>query len=89
MENDKSLTTRMLAENFQCQSINGCLSPQKAWKSVENHWMVPHELSDNRADRVRIFTELLQQNKQAPFLKNLVTGDESWLIFKNVHRKEY
>ncbi|GFV64623.1 histone-lysine N-methyltransferase SETMAR [Trichonephila clavipes] len=48
----------------------------------------PHELSDNnRADRVRVFTELLQRNEQTPFLKNLVNGNESWFFFKNVKRK--
>ncbi|GFS37442.1 histone-lysine N-methyltransferase SETMAR [Trichonephila inaurata madagascariensis] len=35
-----------------------------------------------------IFTELLQRDEQTPFLKNLVTGDESWLLFKNVRRKK-
>ncbi|GFW98958.1 histone-lysine N-methyltransferase SETMAR [Trichonephila clavipes] len=67
-----------------------CLNPRLfvASKSLENHWMCPHDLSDNnRADRVRIFPESLQRNEQTPFLKNLVTGDESWLPFKNVKRK--
>ncbi|GFV22656.1 histone-lysine N-methyltransferase SETMAR [Trichonephila clavipes] len=36
---------------------------------------------------VGIFTELLLRNEQTPFLKNLVTGGESWLLFKNVKRK--
>ena len=49
---------------------------------------VPNEFSDNnKAERVRIFTDLLRQNKQAPYLKNLVTGYELWLLFKNVKRK--
>ena len=47
-----------------------------------------HELSDNnKAERIRIFTDFLQRNEQTPFLKNLVTGDESWLLFKNVKRR--
>ncbi|GFS53959.1 hypothetical protein TNCV_3761781 [Trichonephila clavipes] len=48
----------------------------------------PHKLSDNnRTDRVRIFTELLQRNEQTSFLKNLVTGDESRLLQK-LQKKE-
>ncbi|GFW19106.1 uncharacterized protein TNCV_254361 [Trichonephila clavipes] len=69
-EEDESLTTRTGCR-LQCQSIHGRSSPQKAWKIAG--W-VPHELSDdNRADCVRIFTKLLQQNKQTPVLKNLVS----------------
>ncbi|GFV88764.1 histone-lysine N-methyltransferase SETMAR [Trichonephila clavipes] len=62
---------------------------KKLGKVGQNAGWVLHELSDsNRADHVRIFTELLQRNEQTPFLKNLVNGDESWLLFKNVKRKK-
>ncbi|CAK9796216.1 Mariner Mos1 transposase [Anthophora quadrimaculata] len=58
----------------------------KVWKLAG--W-VPHELNDNnKAERVRIFTDLLQRNERDPFLKDLVTGDESWLLFKNLKRKK-
>ncbi|CAF1652759.1 unnamed protein product, partial [Adineta ricciae] len=50
---------------------------------------VPHELSDhNKTERVRIFNQLLQRNDENPFLQFFVTGDESWLLFKNVKRKK-
>uniref|UniRef100_A0A914D2L3 Mos1 transposase HTH domain-containing protein n=1 Tax=Acrobeloides nanus TaxID=290746 RepID=A0A914D2L3_9BILA len=32
--------------------------------------------------------DLLVRNEQNPFLNNLVTGDESWLLFKNPKRKK-
>ena len=45
---------------------------------MEIGWMGPHELSDyNKAERIRIFIDLLQQNEQTRFLKNFVTVDES------------
>ncbi|GFY53631.1 histone-lysine N-methyltransferase SETMAR [Trichonephila inaurata madagascariensis] len=78
VKEDESLTTRMLAENFNVnQSTVVCRLKKvgKVWKIAG--W-------NNRADHVRIFTELLQRNEQTPFLKNLVTG----LLFKNVKRKK-
>ena len=35
----------------------------------------------------KIFIDLLQRNEQSPYLKNLVTEDETRLLFKNVKRK--
>ena len=89
VEEDESLTTRMLAEDFNVNQFTVVRRLKKLGKMWKIAGWVPHELSDNnRADRVRIFTELLQRNEQTPFLKNLVTGDESWLLFKNVKRKK-
>ena len=62
VEEDESLTTRMLAEQFDVNhsTIVRCLKKLgKVWKLAG--W-VPHELSEhNKAERVRIFTELLQR----------------------------
>uniref|UniRef100_A0A914CTU9 Mos1 transposase HTH domain-containing protein n=1 Tax=Acrobeloides nanus TaxID=290746 RepID=A0A914CTU9_9BILA len=78
VEEDESLTTRMLAEQFDVDHSNiiRCLKKlDKVWKLAG--W-VPHELSEhNKAKRVCIFTELLQRNEQNPFLQFLVIGDES------------
>lgn len=89
VEEDESLTTRMLAEDFNVDhsTIVRLKKLGKVWKLAG--W-VPHELSDNnKAERVRIFTNLLQRNEQTPFLKNLVTGDESWLLFRNVKKRRF
>ena len=89
VDQDESLTTRTLAEQFdvdQSTIVRHLKKLGKVWKLAG--W-VPHELTEkNKADRVRIFSELLQRNEQHPFLNNLVTGDESWLLFKNVKRKK-
>uniref|UniRef100_A0A914DDS4 Transposase n=1 Tax=Acrobeloides nanus TaxID=290746 RepID=A0A914DDS4_9BILA len=76
----------MLAEQFDVDhsTIVGRLKKLgKVWKLAG--W-VPHELSEhNKAERVRIFTELLQRNERNQFL---VIGDESRLLFKSIKRKK-
>uniref|UniRef100_A0A914BV98 Uncharacterized protein n=1 Tax=Acrobeloides nanus TaxID=290746 RepID=A0A914BV98_9BILA len=87
VEEDESLTTRIFAEMFdvdQSTIVRRLKKLGKVWKLAG--W-VPHELSeDNKAVRVAAFTELSFRNEQTPFLKFLVTGDESWLLFKNLKR---
>nr|CDJ96098.1 Transposase domain containing protein [Haemonchus contortus] len=89
VEEDESMTTRMLAEEFnanQSTLVRRLKRLEKVWKL--SGW-VPHEFSDsNKTERVRIFTDLGQLNERAPFLKNIVTGDEPWLLFKNLKRKK-
>ena len=61
VEEDESLTTRMLAGDFnvnQSTIVRRLKKLGKVWKLAG--W-VPHELSgNNKAERVRIFTDLLQ-----------------------------
>ncbi|GFQ63756.1 histone-lysine N-methyltransferase SETMAR [Trichonephila clavata] len=81
----------MLAEDFNVNQSAVVRRLKKLAKVKKIAGWVPHVLSDNnRADHVhrRSFTELLQRNERTPFLKNLVTGDESWLLFKNIKRKK-
>ncbi|GFV48703.1 histone-lysine N-methyltransferase SETMAR [Trichonephila clavipes] len=88
VEEDESLTTRTLSEDFnvnQSTVVRRLKNLAKVWKTAG--W-VSHELSNNnRAYRVRIFTELLQRNELTPFLKNLAIGNESLLLFKNVKKE--
>uniref|UniRef100_A0A1B0ACA7 Uncharacterized protein n=1 Tax=Glossina pallidipes TaxID=7398 RepID=A0A1B0ACA7_GLOPL len=73
----------------QCGLFKHCSSSRKAWKGVQIGWMVTREPSDNiKTERALIFSGLLQENGRGPFLKDLVAGDESWLLFKNLKRKE-
>lgn len=49
---------------------------------------VPHELSDrNLQQRLDACDLLLEKNKEHPFLKKMITGDEKWIIYNNVKRK--
>ncbi|KAF8794854.1 Histone-lysine N-methyltransferase SETMAR like protein [Argiope bruennichi] len=89
IEGDESLETRILADNSNVDhSTNVCHLKKlgKIWKLVG--WVL-HKISDNnKAERVRIFTDLLQRNERGSFLKDLVTEDKSWLIYKNLKRKK-
>ncbi|CAK9817752.1 Mariner Mos1 transposase [Anthophora plagiata] len=38
-------------------------------------------------NRVSTCDLLLQRHEKDPFLKRLVTGDETWILYQNVHRK--
>ncbi|GFU53804.1 acyl-CoA synthetase family member 2, mitochondrial [Trichonephila clavipes] len=73
---------------LQWQSIHGRSSPQKAWKSVENCWIGPPRALRQQQSWPCSNFHRVTAVKQTPFLKNLVTGDESWLLFKNVKRKK-
>ena len=46
---------------------------------------VPHELTErNRLDRYDACAALLQRSEREPFLRNLITGDEKWVLYNNV-----
>lgn len=49
---------------------------------------VPHKLSEkNLMDRISIYSLNLAHHKREQFLDRLVTGDEKWIVYKNVVRK--
>ena len=67
--------------------------------SVENHlhqlgyihrfdvWF-PHRLSEkNLFDCISTCNSLLKRNENVPFLKQVVTGNEKWILYSNVERK--
>ena len=67
--------------------------------SVENHlhqlgyvncfdvW-VPHKLSKkNLLDHISACDSLLKRNENVPFLKQIVMGDEKWILYNNVEQK--
>ena len=89
-----------LIENNKCytpQEIANILKTSKS--SVENHlyqlgyvncfdvW-VPRKLGkENLPDRISTCDSLLKHNKNVPFLKQIVTGDEKWILYNNVEQK--
>ncbi|KAL6417162.1 hypothetical protein ACFW04_014667 [Cataglyphis niger] len=49
---------------------------------------IPHQLKEiHLTQRISICDSLLKRNENDPFLKNLVTGDEKWIVYNNVTRK--
>lgn len=48
---------------------------------------VPHVLSErNLMDRINICALLQEKEKELPFLKRMITGDEKWIVYNNVTR---
>jgi histone-lysine N-methyltransferase SETMAR len=81
-------STRELASTLDCSYLTVyrrlCDS---GYRKVLSTW-VPHELRDSdRAARVSIATSLLLRPHRRELLANLVTGDESWVLYANHTRK--
>uniref|UniRef100_A0A914EC09 Mos1 transposase HTH domain-containing protein n=1 Tax=Acrobeloides nanus TaxID=290746 RepID=A0A914EC09_9BILA len=75
VEEDESLTTRILAKQFDVDHSTIVRRLKKLGKIWKLAGWVPHELSDqNKANRVRIFSDLLQRNEETPFLNNWSPG---------------
>ena len=89
-----------IIENNQCHTMREIADILKISKSsVENHlhqlgyvnrldvW-VPHKLSEkNLLDRTSTCDSLLKHNENFPFLKQIVMGDEKWILYNNVEWK--
>jgi histone-lysine N-methyltransferase SETMAR len=85
IEETPSLTTRMLADDFDCDHttiVQILHELGKVWKKTR--W-VPHELTEaQKTKRVNAAQILLNRQRRTPFLANqLITGDEKWISFKN------
>lgn len=84
---DPTLTTRDLAEGFDCShtAIENILKAAgKKWR--KGHW-VPHLLTEaQKRNRVRIARLHLNRRQRHKFLNNIVTVDEKWVSFANPHR---
>lgn len=49
---------------------------------------IPHDLSENNKNqRIMICTSLLSRQNRLPFLEQIVTGDEKWVLYVNVKRR--
>ena len=49
---------------------------------------VPHFLTENdRKKRLTICKKLILKNSTRPFLKDLITGDETWIYYENYSKK--
>ena len=87
---------KTLTENSQHYTMQGIVDILKISKSsIENHlyqlgyihgfyvW-VPHKLSKNLLNHISAYDSLLKHNEDIPLLKQIVTGNEKWLLGNNV-----
>ena len=50
--------------------------------------MIGFQLSEkNLPDSISAWNSLLKRNENVPFLKQIVTGDEKWMLYNNVEQK--
>ena len=88
-----------LIENNQCYTTWEIADILKIPKSsIENHlhqlgyvnrfdvW-VPRKLSEKNLYCILACNSLLKRNENVPFLKQIVTGDEKWILYNNLERK--
>ena len=90
-----------LIENNQCYTMWEIAHILKISKSsIEKHlrqlgyvshfdvW-VPHKLSEeNFLDHISTCDFLLKHNENVPFLKQMVAGDEKWILYNIVERRD-
>ena len=91
---------KTLIENKQHYTMREIANILKISKSsTENHlhpfgyvnrsdvW-VPHKSGEkNLLDHISTCDSLLKHNENVPFLKQIVTGDEKWILYNNVELK--
>ena len=88
IEQDPRLTTRCLAEQLGCSHI----TVQKHLGDLGKTWKygvwIPHELSpyqlQSRADTCM---DLITSHRNNSWLRNLITGDEKWVLYVNHTRR--
>jgi len=87
---NKSLTVREVADKV-CISIGSChqIFTEKLQMNHVSAKFVPHLLTDDQKEnRVEISQELLvNANGNENFLKNIITGDETWVYGYDVETK--
>ena len=91
IEADPTLSTRMLAEDFNCSQRQIVNILHKLGKQVRKGRWVPHELTmQQKNQRLLAAQQLLQRHQEEPFLSRIVTCDEKWVSYKNpVNKKQW
>jgi histone-lysine N-methyltransferase SETMAR len=88
IEADPRQTAGELAEIFGTSATTVLRHLHEIGKVSRAGVWVPHELSDqNKAQRSAVCASLLSRQEQEPFLRRIVTGDEKWVLYTNVKRR--
>ena len=88
IENNCRSTTREIAEKFNISHtwVERHLK-QFGYVNKLDIW-VPHKLNEiPLTKQISMRDSLLKRNKTDPFLKQIITGDEKWVVYDNVVRK--
>jgi len=88
IEEDPRLTTRCLAERLGCSHTTVEKHLAELGKTWKYGVWIPHEMSPLQLQqRVDACMELLTSHRTYEWLRNLVTGDEKWVLYVNHTRK--
>ena len=88
VESDPRLTIEELSQKLACPWSTVQLHLKRIGKSNRMGIWTPHELSqDNKDERRNTCISLLSRQIIRPFLHQIVTGDEKWIVYDNVSRK--
>jgi len=90
IEQDPRLTSRCLAEQLRCSHTaveKHLIELGKTWRY--GVW-IPHELSPYQLQyRVDACMDLITSHRNYQWLRNLITGDEKWVLYINyTHRRQ-
>ncbi|GFU77807.1 histone-lysine N-methyltransferase SETMAR [Trichonephila clavipes] len=88
LENNPHLTSQEIAEEFGIHHTTVGINIKSLGFVLKRSVWVPHELTEkNLSDRVRMCTSHLIRHNVEPFLDKLNTGDEKWILYENIKRK--
>lgn len=80
-------TQQELATTLNCSQKTICNQLHSLGKVRKLGKWIPHDLSkNNKNQRVVICTSLLSRQNRLPFLEQIVTGDEKWVLYVNLKR---
>jgi len=87
IENNSRYMTRKLVEMLNMSKSTHEHFVKLGYINRFDVW-IPHDLTEKSLmDRISICDSFYKRNEETPFLKQVVTGDEKWIIYNNVERK--
>ncbi|KOC59939.1 Histone-lysine N-methyltransferase SETMAR, partial [Habropoda laboriosa] len=84
IEGNPKCTTREIANILNISHKSVSLNLRKFGMTNKYDVWVPQKLTENLVDRISVCDFLLKRHKSHPFLKQLLNGDEKWIVFNNV-----
>jgi transposase len=84
IEKDSRFTTRCLAERLRCSHTTVETHLAELGKTWKYGVWIPHDLSPHQLQhRVDAFVESMTSHRNYQWLRNLITGDEKWVLYVN------
>jgi histone-lysine N-methyltransferase SETMAR len=89
LDADPRQTTRELAEQLNCSNATVDRHLHALGKVHKYGSSIPRQFSTNNlAQRASICASLLRRQRHQTFLEQIITGDEKWVHYVNIHRRK-